>query len=75
MESVTVEALVESGFELDVFLRFLWVFAKAANKEIPPLVDWLSEFDVPPIEFALSSLGQVMDLLMGTVASSVKGKN
>lgn len=74
-KDVTAEALVESGFDMDVFFRFLWVFARAANKEIPPMIEWLETIDMPPIDFAMGILPQVTDMLMSTVKSSVKSKN
>jgi len=69
------EALAASGFDVDVFFRFLWVFAKSANKTIPPMLEWLNEFDVPSLDFILVIMPQIMDLLMSTARSSVKAKN
>jgi len=40
-EGDIVTALVEGHFDFDTFYRFLWVFAKAANPQIPPLENWL----------------------------------
>jgi hypothetical protein len=70
-----VEAFANDGFDLDVLFRFLWVFAKAADKSIQPLETWLEGFDMPPFDFAVEVLPQVQDMLTSTVKSSVKSKN
>ena len=69
------EIINSDSFDLDVFYRFLWVFAKASNKDIVPLEQWLETFDMPPLDFAVQALSQVTDMLMSTVKSSVKSKN
>ena len=70
-----VSALVEGNFDFDTFFRFLWVFARAANPEIPPLERWLEGFDMPPIDFAVQALTQSMDLLFDSTKTSVQPKN
>lgn len=73
---MSVEKIITSdSFDLDVFFRFLWVFAKAADKDIPPLEQWLEGFDIPPVDFACQSLSQTLDLLMSTAKSNIKSKN
>ena len=74
-EGDIVTALVEGNFDFDTFFRFLWVFARAANPEIPPLERWLEGFDMPPIDFAVQALTQSMDLLFDSTKTSVKPKN
>jgi hypothetical protein len=74
-EGDIVSALVEGNFDFDTFFRFLWVFARAANPEIPPLERWLEGFDMPPIDFAVQALTQSMDLLFDSAKTSVKPKN
>jgi len=74
-EGDIVSALVEGNFDFDTFFRFLWVFAKAANPEIPPLERWLEGFDMPPIDFAVQALTQSMDLLFDSTKTSVQPKN
>ena len=68
-------ALIESNFEFDTFFRFLWVFAKAANPEIPPFEEWLEEFDMHPVDFAVEVLPQSVDLLFDSTKTSVQPKN
>ncbi len=63
------------SFDVEVFYRFLWVFAKAADKSIPPLEEWLEQFDATPIEFVTEAFPQVVELLLGTVGGTVKSKN
>lgn len=70
------EDISEAGedFELDLFYRFLWVFAKAAKPDIPPMIEWLEGFDVPPLDFLAAVLPQVRELLASTFKSNVKPK-
>ncbi len=74
-ETTDIKDINTDELDLDVFFRFLWVFAKAADKEIKPLEEWLESFDLLPMNFVMEALPQVMDLLMSTVKSSVKSKN
>lgn len=74
-EGDIVSALVEGNFDFDTFFRFLWVFARAANPEIPPIEKWLEGFDMPPIDFAVQALTQSMDLLFDSTKTSVQPKN
>lgn len=70
-----ISALLENDFDFDAFFRFLWVFAKAGNLEIPPLEKWMEGFEMPPIEFAFEALQQSMDLLFDSTKTTVKPKN
>lgn len=63
------------NLDIDVFFRFLWIFAKAANPNIKPLEQWLEGFEIPPLDFAFAVLPQITDLLGTTVQTSVKPKN
>lgn len=63
-----------SELDVDVFFRFLWVFAKASNKEIPPLDIWLESFETPVLDFITQAFPQVMELLSSTVGGSVSPK-
>lgn len=74
-EGDIVTALVEGHFDFDTFYRFLWVFAKAANPQIPPLENWLEGFDMPPVQFAIEVLPQSMDLLFDSTKTTVHPKN
>lgn len=73
IDAITDEFL--ERFDLDLFFRFLWVFAKAKTPEIPPLEQWLGSIEAPPIDFALEALPQVVGLLGSTIKSTVKAKN
>lgn len=70
-----VSDLSDGDFDFDTFFRFLWVFAKAGNPNIPPLENWLEGFDMSPIEFAVEALTQSMDLLFDSTKTSVQPKN
>lgn len=63
------------SFDMEVFTRFLWVFAKAANKEIPPFEDWLDSFDASPMDFLQETFPQVAELLFSNMQTGVKPKN
>lgn len=69
------EISLDEDFCFDVFFRFLWVFAKAGNKGIPPLEDWLAGFDMPPVDFAVATLPQVSDMLASAAKTSINSKN
>ncbi len=68
------EGEVAKDFDFEVFWRFLWVFAKSADKSIPPLEEWLDGFDMPPFDFVSQVLPQVSDMLATTAKSAVKPK-
>lgn len=68
------EGELTDALDVDVFFRFLWVFAKAANKEIPPLDVWLESFDVPVLDFVTQAFPQAMELLSSTVGGNVSPK-
>ncbi len=74
-EQALMQSISENGLDLDIFYRFLWVFAKAQDKSMPPLEDWLERFDVPPFDFMMATLPAVAELLVSTVDSTVKSKN
>ena len=74
-ETDVITALIENNFDFDTFFRFLWVFAKAGNSEIPPIEKWLEGFDMAPVDFAVEALGQSMDLLFDTTKTMVQPKN
>lgn len=74
-EDKNMFANITDDFELDVFFRFLWVFAKTANPSLPPMEEWLDTIDMPPIDFAMGALPQAMDMLSSTIKSTVKSKN
>lgn len=75
-EQEVIDAIAESdSFDFDIFTRFLWVFAKAANSSLPPYEDWLGTFDVQPFDFIMEALPQVQDLLFSNMQTGVKAKN
>lgn len=69
------DIVADENFDLDVFFRFLWVFAKASNKSIPPMEEWLEGFDMPPLDFAMAALEQTADMMVSTVKTTIKSKN
>lgn len=62
-------------FDMEVFTRFLWVFAKAADKNIPPFEEWLDSFDITPVDFIMATLPQVSELLFSNMKTGIKPKN
>lgn len=67
--------LANEDFDLDVFLRFLWVFAKAADKNIPPLEEWLESMDVSPFDLMMEGFPQIQDMLLSNMRTDVQAKN
>ncbi len=74
-QSITAESLSDSDFDMDVFYRFLWTFAKSADKAIPPLIEWLDTIEVAPLNFVVEALPQIMELLGDTSKPSIQAKN
>lgn len=74
-EEEMMQALAESDFSFDVFYRFLWVFARSKNPDIPPIEQWLDSLDVAPLDFFIEVLPQVKDLILNNIKSGVKSKN
>lgn len=68
------DMLENPDFDLEVFYRFLWIFAKQADPELPDMVDWLEGFDVPPLDFAKAALPEVQSLLVENMKTTVKSK-
>lgn len=58
----------------EILLRFLWVFAKSASRDIPPLEEWLDGFEIAPIDFVSEVFPQITELLSSAAKSSVKPK-
>ena len=73
-DDAAMELASADDFDFDLFIRFLWVFSKAADKSIPPLEQWLETFDVPPFAFAVEALPQAMDMLSSNAQTMVKTK-
>lgn len=48
-------------FEMDLFYRMAWVYAKMADKSIPPLLEWLETFDEFPLEEVFTELKYLME--------------
>lgn len=69
------KAEILANLDTDVFLRFSWVFAKSADKSIPPMEEWLDGFEMSPIDFIFDVLPQVSELLGQTTNSQVNVKN
>ena len=69
-----VQTLADGSFEMDTLYRYIWTFAKSADKTIPPLEEWLDTFDVPALEFVAEVFPQVSDLLFSMAKTNVKAK-
>lgn len=75
-DDAMLNALLENeDFDMDVFLRFLWVFAHAADKRIPPLEEWLEGMDVSPFDLMLEGFPQIQALLLSNLRTDVQAKN
>lgn len=74
-EQALMQSIAENGLDLDMFYRFLWVFARSADKSIPLIEDWLEGFDMAPFDFMAETLPVVAELLVSTVEGTTKSKN
>lgn len=75
-DSAVMDALIANeDFDFDVFLRFLWVFAKAADKTIPPMEEWLVGMDVSPFDMMMEGFPQIQDMLLSNMRTDVRAKN
>ena len=75
LDAIMAAIADNDDFDLDIFFRFAWIFAKAADPKLPPLVTWLDGFDISPIDFLTECLEPVMDLLLSNIKTSVAAKN
>lgn len=70
-----INIVAGGGLDFDIFYRILWVFAKAANPEIPPMEEWLDTIDASPMEFFAEAFPQVQDMIFCNVQTTIKSKN
>lgn len=61
----------EIDVELTDIYSIVWVLAKTADPNIPPVMEWLDEFDEFPL---VEILPEAFDLLIPTLVSSKKPK-
>ena len=57
-----VQAFADGSFEIETLYRYIWTFAKSADKEIPPM------------EFVSEVFPQISDLLFSMAKTNVKSK-
>ena len=69
-----VQAFADGSFEVETLYRYIWVFAKSADKSIPPMEEWLEGFDIPALEFVSEVFPQISDLLFSMAKTNVKSK-
>ena len=69
-----VQAFADGSFEVETLYRYIWTFAKSADKSIPPMEEWLEGFDVPALEFVSEVFPQISDLLFSMAKTNVKSK-
>lgn len=69
-----VQAFADGSFEIETLYRYIWTFAKSADKEIPPMEEWLEGFDIPALEFVSEVFPQISDLLFSMAKTNVKSK-
>lgn len=74
-EDDVMEMVSSGGFDMDVFYRFIWVFAKTADPTIKPLIEWLDDIDITPFEFVTEVFPQIKDLLYNNIKTTIKSKN
>lgn len=59
------------NLELEIVYRLVWLFAKMADKSIPPLAEWLEGFDDFPLE---DIIPEITDMLTGLMKKKQKTK-
>lgn len=69
-----VQAFADGSFEIETLYRYIWTFAKSADKSIPPMEEWLEGFDIPALEFVSEVFPQISDLLFSMAKTNVKSK-
>ena len=69
-----VQAFADGSFEIETLYRYIWTFAKSADKVIPPMEEWLEGFDIPALEFVSEVFPQISDLLFSMAKTNVKSK-
>lgn len=60
------------GLDTDVFFKLLWVLAKTANNDIPPLDIWIGDFDIDPITFIMESVDDVLEMVFSNLEVTQK---
>ena len=64
LSQMTYEDL--SHVDMNMFYRMLWIFAKAGKKDLPPLENWLEQFDELPLEeIAVPIVNMIEGLMKG----------
>lgn len=66
-----VQTLADGSFEIETLYRFIWTFAKSADKTLLPMEEWLDNFDVPALEFISEVFPQVSELLFSMAKTNV----
>lgn len=74
-KDAAMNMLKGESFDLDVFYRFFWVFAKSGDPSIPPLEEWLDTIDEGPIDTISVAFPAVAELLTSTAQTTVAAKN
>lgn len=69
-----INVFTRSSFEIDTLYRFVWVFAKAADPQIPPMEEWLDTFEVNPFTFISEAFPQMEELLFSMAKTTVPAK-
>lgn len=61
----------EGSFDTEMLFGIAWALAKEADRDIPPLVDWLENFEEFPI---IDLLPEILNLAMCSITSTAKSK-
>jgi hypothetical protein len=59
-----------AGLDLSVIYRMVWIFAYSHDKTIPPLADWLAQFDSFPLAEATEAMQDLIGQLFDTAKKS-----
>lgn len=69
-----MSAVARGDFDFETFLRFAWVFARSADRNVKPFIDWLDDFEMPVIDFIMAVLPEMQELLFSQVQTTVAPK-
>lgn len=58
----------------DIFLSFLWAFAKSKDSELLPYKTWVDGFGLPREELAIQLIPQISDIIHTFMEASIEAK-
>lgn len=66
---IVVDVADVTKINIEMFYNVAWIFAKTADKDIPPPLEWLDTFDEFPL---IEILPELQDMITRSLQSSKK---